>query len=167
MHSFFSSFVPLFYLYLHFVCVWQVTTKSTSFYWTIWFFKVENTFSVIILLIWLLEVLVASCRIFPRGSWTVYLWLKGLVAAMLRRSCSVACGILVPQPGVPSVLSAARQTLDHWNTGKVPSALQCWNHSFSTFKFPFQFLWCVWSYKSTCRELLLLFCCSAFVIVLI
>ena len=66
----------------------------------------------IYLFIWLHWVLVAVHGIFPCDAWTLCLWhtdstvLKqtpectGSVVAMCRLSCSVACGILVPWPGI-------------------------------------------------------------------
>ena len=46
----------------------------------------------------------------------------GSIVATHGLSCSVACGILVPQPGIkPKSPCIARQILNHWTTRKVPT----------------------------------------------
>jgi len=65
------------------------------------------------LLIWLLPVLVvargnlvASCTISHCGVRTLWLWCVGSVVAACELSYSMACGILVPPPGIELVSPA-------------------------------------------------------------
>ena len=46
------------------------------------------------------EVFIASCGIFHCGARTQLLWCEGSVVVACGPSCSIACGILVPQPGI-------------------------------------------------------------------
>ena len=59
--------------------------------------------------LWLPQVLVASCRLFPCG----------LSSWVHRLSCSVSCGILVSWPRIKPT-SPARWILNHWTTREVP-----------------------------------------------
>ena len=78
--------------------------------------------------IWLPPVLVTVCGIFCWSAQTLHMWHRlqstwDSVAATHGFSCSMACGILVPQPvtwtHVPCI---ARQILDHWTTREVPGS---------------------------------------------
>ena len=67
----------------------------------------------IYLLIWMHRVLVAAHRIFSASCGTfsctaqsLQLWCVGSVVVTCGLCCSVACGILVPQPGIESMYPA-------------------------------------------------------------
>ena len=72
----------------------------------------------IYLFIWLRQVLVvphgvfvaSACRIFSCRAQTLWLWCSSSVAMVLGLSFSVACGILVPWPGIEP-MSCAQQGL--------------------------------------------------------
>ena len=51
----------------------------------------------------------------------VFIAACGLFLEVLSFSCPVACGILVPQPGIESE-SPVRQFLNHWTSSVVPFA---------------------------------------------
>ena len=76
----------------------------------------------LIYFIWLCRALVVtcgvsvgSCRVFHCSEWA-------FPAAMHGLSCSTACGILVPRPGIEQAFPCiARQILDQWTTREV-----CW-----------------------------------------
>ena len=60
----------------------------------------------------------ASCSVFCCSTWTLWLWHTGSVVAARRPSCSEACGILVPWPGIEPKSPAL-----HWTTREVPPLL--------------------------------------------
>ena len=63
-------------------------------------------FLFFLIFIWLGRVLVASCRIFCWGADSVVV--TGEPRACRLSGCSVACGILVPQPGITPVSPSLR-----------------------------------------------------------
>ena len=89
------------------MCISIITAKYSSgtFSGFIQQFTISFIYSFIYLFIWLRWVLVASC-----GSWVhrLDLWCRhmGTVVAASWLSCSSACGILVPQPGIEPVSPA-------------------------------------------------------------
>ena len=68
--------------------------------------------------VWLCRVLVAAYRIFCKDS---LVEARRFRSCVCRLSCSTACGILVPQPGIePTSPAVEAQNLNHWTTSKVP-----------------------------------------------
>ena len=61
-------------------------------------------------------IFVASRGVFRCGTWTLWLWRAGSVVTACRLGYSVACGILVPRPGikpVPPALQGGFLIMDH------------------------------------------------------
>ena len=61
-------------------------------------------------------IFVASRGVFGCGTWTLWLWRAGSVVTACRLGYSVACGILVPRPGikpVPPALQGGFLIMDH------------------------------------------------------
>ena len=56
--------------------------------------------------------------------WDLLLWYTGSVVGACGLSCTRACGIFVPSPGIePTFPCIARWILNHWTTRKVPGLL--------------------------------------------
>ena len=69
------------------------------------------------IVVWLCQVLVAAYRIFRKDSLVAACRFRSCVC---RLSCSTACGILVPQPGIePTSPAVEAQSLNHWTTSEV------------------------------------------------